>query len=107
MGFKIASLTEMNNIAGTMSNLASTAQGKINSTKSTLDSLTGLISGDNVAPTLQKLNGSISTTGGEAITLLNDISTFITTQATSYTANEEDVTNALQNVNSVLEGLEV
>ena len=107
MGFKIESLTNMQNIATTVSDLSTSVTSTNQSVISSIDSLQSGISGGGIETTLPKLSSSISTVGSETSKLLSDIATFINTQVSSYSSNEEQVTTALDSINSALDVMEV
>lgn len=107
MGFKIESIATMTSIANNLSNISSEAKNKLVNTTTAVDEIVSNVKGQGVDTTLNKLRNGINSTGNAAITLLNDISTFISTQTTSYTTNEETVVQELKAIDTALEGLEV
>ena len=107
MGFKISSLSTMNNISSELSSLSGDVTSRNSSCSSTLSELSGLISGDGVETKLNKLSSAISTNGKQACDLLQKVSTFISEQASSYTVNEESVNTVITDINATLEGMEV
>lgn len=107
MGFKIESLSTMSSIATNLDTIASDATTKLNSTSTALDELVSNVKGQNIDLTLNNLKNGINTTGGNTVTLLNDISAFITSQVGSYTTNEETVSQGLNDISNALDGMEV
>lgn len=107
MGFKIESLTNMQNIATTVSDLSTEVNSTNQKVISSIDSLQSGISGGGIETTLPKLSSAISTHGTDVSKLLSDIATFINSQVSAYTANEQTVTSDLDSINSALDGMEV
>ena len=107
MGFKIESISNMTNIANNLSTVSTQATSKLTQTSTALDELVSNVKGSGIDTTLNSLKSGINDTGNKAVTLLNDISAFISSQTTSYVTNEENVVSELGAIDSALEGLEV
>lgn len=107
MGFKIESISKMTTIANNISNISSEAKSKLSSTTATVDELVNNVKGQGVDTALNKLRSGINNTLNTTISLLSDVSTFISTQTTSYTTNEQIVAQELKAIDVALQGLEV
>ena len=105
MAFKIQSIENMKGIATKMSDCANSAQETTNIVISSIDEMLGSISGKGVDQTLNKLRNAVTAETQTMIQLLNDISSFITSQTTSYTVNEETVSSTLTSVQSALDSI--
>ena len=107
MGFKIDSLSNMQNIATTVTDLSANVTTTNKNVISAIESLQNSISGGGVEVQLPKLSSSISTNGTNIAKLLSDIATFINSQVGEYTANEEGISSELDGINSTLDSMEV
>jgi len=107
MAFKIQSIENMKGIATKMSDCAGSAQTTTNEVISRIDEILGSISGKGVDTTLNKLRNAVTTETQTMIQLLNDISSFISTQTSSYTTNEETVSSTLTSVQSALDSITI
>lgn len=107
MGFKIESISSMTTIANNLSTVSTEATAKLTQTSTALDELVGNVKGSGIDTTLNSLKSGVNDIGNKAVTLLNDVSAFISSQTASYVTNEETVVNELGAIDSALEGLEV
>lgn len=107
MGFKIESISNMTTIANNLSTVSTEATAKLTQTSTALDELVSNVKGSGIDTTLNSLKSGVTDTGNKAVTLLNEVSAFITSQTSSYVTNEETVVSELGAIDSALEGLEV
>lgn len=107
MGFKIESISNMTTIANNLSTVSTEATAKLTQTSTALDELVSNVKGSGIDTTLNSLKSGVNDIGNKAVTLLNDVSAFITSQTSSYVTNEETVVNELGAIDTALEGLEV
>lgn len=107
MGFKIESISSMTTIANNLSTVSTEATAKLTQTSTALDELVSNVKGSGIDTTLNSLKSGVNDIGNKAVTLLNDVSAFISSQTASYVTNEETVVNELGAIDSALEGLEV
>lgn len=105
MGFKIESISTMTTIANNLSTLANDASARFSQTSAAIDALVSNVEGQGVDVELNKLRESIVSSGATTVNLLNEVSSFINSQATAYASNEETVAQELTNIESDLEGL--
>ena len=107
MGFKIESIDIMNSVASQLGDTATEGKTKVTDTSSDLTTLASLVSGGGVDTALNNINTNLQAVANEAITLLTQISEFITSQSASYTATETTTQSELSDVDSMLASLEV
>lgn len=105
MAFKVESIQEMKSIADTLSQYSNDATNQSNKTVSAIEELDLIISGQGVDESLKKLKDSLASNTKTAVETLKYTSIFIKTQAVSYSQNEDDTTNTLNNVQSALDSI--
>ena len=105
MAFKIQSLETMKNISTKMSELATFTQDQSVQVSDLVETLKESVSGKGVDAILEKLDNAVTTNAQAMIQLSNDISSFISTQTSSYTTNEETVSSTLTSVQNAFDSI--
>lgn len=105
MAFRIQSIEQMKEVARKMSDCATTAQTTTDKVISNIEVFVSSISGKGVDSALSTLQSAVTSNTQKMVSLLNDISTFISTQTSSYESNEDNAATSLNDVQNALDAI--